>query len=58
MDGIIALYKERGLTSHDCVNRLRKLLHTKKVGHSGTLDPNVDGVLPSVWGVQQKLWIS
>ncbi|KRK49436.1 tRNA pseudouridine synthase B [Secundilactobacillus kimchicus JCM 15530] len=55
MDGIIALYKERGLTSHDCVNRLRKLLHTKKVGHSGTLDPNVDGVLPICVGSATKV---
>lgn len=31
MDGIIPLFKERGLTSHDCVNQLRKILHTKKL---------------------------
>lgn len=32
MDGVIALYKERGMTSHDCISRLRKILHTKKLG--------------------------
>jgi len=46
MDGIIPLYKERGMTSFDCVAKLRHILHTKKVGHCGTLDPSVDGVLP------------
>ncbi|WLD95385.1 tRNA pseudouridine(55) synthase TruB [Alkalihalobacillus sp. AL-G] len=46
MDGIIPLFKPAGLTSHDCVARLRKLLGTKKVGHTGTLDPAVTGVLP------------
>lgn len=55
MDGIIPLYKERGMTSHDCVNRIRKLLHMKKVGHSGTLDPNVDGVLPICVGSATKV---
>ena len=48
MDGIIPLYKERGMTSFDCVSRLRRILKTKKIGHSGTLDPSVDGVLP-IW---------
>lgn len=46
MDGIIPIYKARGLTSHDVVFHLRKILHTKRVGHTGTLDPEVDGVLP------------
>lgn len=55
MDGIIPLYKERGMTSHDCVNQLRKILHTKKIGHSGTLDPNVDGVLPICIGKATKV---
>lgn len=55
MNGIIPLYKERGLTSHDCVNQLRKILQTKKVGHSGTLDPNVDGVLPICIGSATKV---
>ncbi len=55
MNGIIPLYKERGMTSHDCVNRLRKILHQKKVGHSGTLDPSVDGVLPICVGSATKV---
>lgn len=45
MDGIILVKKEKNMTSHDVVNRIRKILGTKKVGHSGTLDPNVEGVL-------------
>ncbi|TGD18701.1 tRNA pseudouridine(55) synthase TruB [Levilactobacillus suantsaiihabitans] len=55
MDGIIPLYKERGLTSFDCVAKLRHILHTKKVGHSGTLDPSVDGVLPICIGSATKV---
>ncbi|MTV81280.1 tRNA pseudouridine(55) synthase TruB [Secundilactobacillus folii] len=55
MDGIIPLYKERGMTSHDCVNQIRNILHMKKVGHSGTLDPNVDGVLPICVGSATKV---
>lgn len=55
MDGIIPLYKERGMTSFDCVNRLRKLLQTRKIGHSGTLDPAVDGVLPVCVGAATKV---
>lgn len=55
MDGIIPLYKERGMTSHDCVNHVRQILHMKKVGHSGTLDPNVDGVLPICVGSATKV---
>ncbi len=48
MDGIIPINKERGMTSHDVVAKVRGILRTKKVGHSGTLDPSVDGVLPQV----------
>ncbi|UDM31648.1 tRNA pseudouridine(55) synthase TruB [Lentilactobacillus laojiaonis] len=55
MNGIIALYKERGMTSHDCISSLRKILHTKKIGHTGTLDPDVDGVLPICVGTATKL---
>ena len=46
MDGILAIHKEVGMTSHDVVFKLRKILKTKKVGHTGTLDPEVSGVLP------------
>lgn len=45
MDGLIIINKEKEMTSHDVVSRLRRILKTKKVGHCGTLDPNVDGVL-------------
>ncbi|MGK0576309.1 tRNA pseudouridine(55) synthase TruB [Macrococcus capreoli] len=46
MDGILAINKPRGMTSHDVVFKLRKILKTKKIGHTGTLDPEVNGVLP------------
>ncbi|MGY3766893.1 tRNA pseudouridine(55) synthase TruB [Vagococcus vulneris] len=55
MNGIIPLWKPRGMTSHDCVFKLRKILRTKKVGHSGTLDPDVDGVLPICIGRATKV---
>lgn len=46
LDGILAIHKEVGMTSHDVVFKLRKILKIKKVGHTGTLDPEVSGVLP------------
>ena len=46
MNGIINLKKEAEMTSHDAVFKLRKILGTKKIGHGGTLDPDVVGVLP------------
>lgn len=55
VSGILPLYKPAGFTSHDCVMRIRKLLHTKKVGHSGTLDPQVTGVLPLCIGNATKV---
>ena len=42
MDGIINVYKEKGYTSHDVVAKLRGILHQKKIGHTGTLDPDAD----------------
>lgn len=45
MNGIINILKPTGMTSHDVVYAVRKILNTKKVGHAGTLDPNVAGVL-------------
>lgn len=53
--GILPVYKARGLTSHDVVFKLRKILKTKKIGHTGTLDPEVDGVLPICIGQATKL---
>ncbi len=55
VDGILSLWKPRGMTSHDCVMRCRKLFKTKKVGHTGTLDPEVDGVLPICIGNATKI---
>ena len=45
MDGIILINKPQGMTSHDVVNYVRRIMHTKKVGHCGTLDPLATGVL-------------
>ena len=50
ISGIINLKKEAGMTSHDAVFKLRKILHEKKIGHGGTLDPDVVGVLPIAIG--------
>src|SRR6476646_3664743 len=55
MEGILPLFKPAGLTSHDCVFKLRKILKTKKVGHTGTLDPDVTGVLPICIGRATKV---
>lgn len=55
MDGILPLWKPKGMTSHDCVFKLRKILQTKKVGHTGTLDPDVTGVLPICIGRATKV---
>ncbi|WP_210238478.1 tRNA pseudouridine(55) synthase TruB [Aquibacillus sediminis] len=55
MDGILPLWKPKGLTSHDCVIKIRKLFKTKKVGHTGTLDPEVEGVLPICIGQATKI---
>lgn len=55
MEGILPLYKPAGMTSHDCVFKLRKILKTKKVGHTGTLDPDVTGVLPICIGKATKV---
>lgn len=55
MDGILNIYKEKGFTSHDVVAIVRRELHTKKVGHTGTLDPDAEGVLPICVGKATKL---
>lgn len=54
-NGIFPIFKEKGLTSHDVVYKMRNILHMKKVGHTGTLDPDVTGVLPIVVGEATKL---
>ena len=53
--GFVVIDKPAGLTSHDCVNRLRKVFGIKKIGHSGTLDPSVTGVLPIAIGDATRL---
>ena len=53
--GFVVIDKPAGLTSHDCVNRLRKVFGIKKIGHSGTLDPLVTGVLPIAIGNATRL---
>lgn len=55
MDGVLIINKPKGYTSHDIVNVLRKKLNTKKVGHTGTLDPNATGVLPILIGAGTKI---
>ena len=55
MDGILNIRKEKGFTSHDVVAVVRRILHTKKVGHTGTLDPDAEGVLPVCVGKATKL---
>jgi tRNA pseudouridine55 synthase len=55
MNGILPLWKPKGMTSHDCVMKIRKLYKTKKVGHTGTLDPEVEGVLPICIGQATKI---
>lgn len=50
LNGILILNKPAGFTSHDCIMKVRKILRMKKVGHTGTLDPNVTGVLPICLG--------
>lgn len=50
MNGILNVYKEKGFTSHDVVAKLRGILHQKKIGHTGTLDPDAVGVLPVCLG--------
>ena len=55
MNGIIIVNKEKGFTSHDVVAKLRGILHFKKIGHTGTLDPDATGVLPVCVGKATKV---
>lgn len=55
MNGIINIYKEKGFTSHDVVAKMRGILKMKKIGHTGTLDPDAEGVLPVCVGKATKL---
>ena len=55
INGVINIYKEKGYTSHDVVAKLRGILRQKKIGHTGTLDPDAEGVLPVCLGKATKL---
>lgn len=55
LNGVIIINKPKGYTSHDIVNIIRKKLNIKKVGHTGTLDPNATGVLPILIGTATKV---
>lgn len=55
MNGIINVYKEKGFTSFDVCAKLRGILKQKKIGHTGTLDPDAEGVLPVCVGNATKL---
>lgn len=55
MNGVININKPIGITSHDVVYRLRRLLSIKKIGHTGTLDPDATGVLPMCIGRATKM---
>ena len=56
MKGIVNLYKPKGWTSRDAVNKVRNILHVKEVGHMGTLDPQGEGVLPIGIGKGTRLF--
>ena len=55
INGVLNIYKERGFTSHDVVAKLRGIVHQKKIGHTGTLDPDAEGVLPVCLGKATRL---
>lgn len=55
MDGILVIDKPEGITSHDVVARLRRILKTKKIGHTGTLDPFATGVMAVLIGKATRL---
>lgn len=55
MNGVINIYKPKGMTSFDVVRQVKKVAETKKVGHTGTLDPEATGVLPVCIGKATKL---
>lgn len=55
LNGIINIYKEKGFTSHDVVAKARGILRERKIGHTGTLDPDAEGVLPLCIGMATKV---
>ena len=55
LDGVLNIYKEKGYTSYDVVAKMRGILRQKKIGHTGTLDPDAEGVLPVCLGKGTRL---
>ena len=55
MNGVLNIFKNKGMTSFDVVSRVRKIANEKKVGHTGTLDPEAEGVLPVCIGKATKI---
>ena len=55
MNGVLVIDKPAGMTSHDVVNRVRRIVQERSVGHLGTLDPMATGVLPLVLGKFTRL---
>lgn len=55
MFGLLNIYKPKGITSHDVISKLRKIFKIKQIGHTGTLDPMAEGVLPVCVGKATKL---
>ena len=53
--GFLNVYKPQGLTSHDVVARMRRVIKIKQIGHTGTLDPFAEGVLPVCIGKSTRL---
>lgn len=55
INGVINIYKEKGYTSHDVVAKLREIFHQRRIGHTGTLDPDAEGVLVVCMGKATKI---
>lgn len=55
MNGVVNIFKPKGITSHDVVNKMRRIFGIKKIGHTGTLDPNATGVLPLCVGKATRI---
>ncbi len=54
-NGILPYYKQLGITSHDAVNDIRKIINQRQVGHTGTLDPRAEGLLLICLGSATKV---
>ena len=55
LNGIVIINKPKGFTSHDVVQKVKKIIKAKKIGHTGTLDPNATGVSPLLLNQGTKL---